>query len=68
MNRRWSGRAPKLDPKHIPELLEIRKARRRVAELPSVAELAERWGVSRSAVRDYLGDRLPKRYEGQHGR
>ena len=65
MNRRWSGRPPKLDPQHVPELLEIRQ---RLADIPTVAELAVRWGISRSAVRRYLHEQLPKRYEAQRGR
>ena len=62
MNRRWSGRPPQLDPRHVPELLDIRQ---RIADIPTVAELAERWGISRSAVRRYLHEQLPKRYEAQ---
>ena len=59
----WLGRKPALAPEHWRELLEVR---RRLRSIPSVQELARRWGVSEQTVRNYLRNRVPKQMQGLH--
>lgn len=62
---RWRGRTSTLADKHVPELLEILRTLRNV---PSVTELARRWGVSETTVRRYLRGNIPKRFEAHRER
>lgn len=65
MTRKWKGRRPRVPDEHVPELLRLRaeraKARAITDAIPTVRELAERWGMSRSTVERYLYKQLPKR-------
>lgn len=56
----WSGRRPALADEYVDELHQVRQL---IASIPTVEELAKRWGVSRSTVRNYLQGRVPKRLQ-----
>jgi hypothetical protein len=54
----WSGRDTALAEEHWPELLHLIDLRE---QIPSLDELAERWGVPKRTVQRYLYGKLPKR-------
>lgn len=63
MTQRWKGRRPVLT---VEQVAELKAAQALRASMPTNADLARRFGVSRSAIDCYLkANYIPKRHEVQ---